>query len=89
LSGHFSGDASGLAALGHELTHVQQQSSGFVPFVGNYVLDYVKNLISGEGADQGYLDIQAEKDANATENKIFNDLFRKYGLKDICKTYCQ
>jgi RHS repeat-associated protein len=87
--GFFSGDASGLAALGHELTHVRQQAPGFLPFLGNYVGDYLKNLINGDSTDQAYSNIRAEKEANAMEGKIFDDLFRKNGFKDICKNYCQ
>ncbi len=87
--GFFSGDASGLAALGHELTHVRQQAPGFLPFLGNYVGDYLKNLINGDSTDQAYSNIRAEKEANAMESKIMDDLFSKNGFKDICKNYCQ
>ena len=80
---------SGLAALGHELTHVRQQAPGFLPFLGNYVGDYLKNLIHGDSTDQAYSNIRAEKEANAMEGKIFDDLFRKNGFKDICKNYCR
>jgi RHS repeat-associated protein len=87
--GFFSGDASGLAALGHELTHVRQQAPGFLPFLGNYVGDYLKNLINGDSTDQAYSNIRAEKEANAMESKIMDDLFSKNGFKNICKNYCQ
>jgi len=39
--------------------------------------------------DQSYSNIRAEKEANATERRIFDDLFSKNGFKDICKNYCQ
>ena len=84
--GQFSGDAVGLSALGHELTHVGQESSGFLP--PNYLRDCFKNLADGMNPNDAYENIGAEKAAKAAENTIFDDLFRKYGPgKEICKDY--
>jgi RHS repeat-associated protein len=88
-SGTFSGDPIGLSGIGHELTHVQQQNSGFLPFLNNYLRNYLKNLANGQGPVDAYRNIAAENEARAMENRIFDDLFRKNGGKEICKHYCQ
>jgi len=87
--GFFSGSAGGLAALGHELTHVQQQSGGLGAFLGGYVGDYLKNLLKTGDPSGSYEKIRAEKEANAMETKILGDLLRKFGLNDPCKDYCK
>jgi RHS repeat-associated protein len=82
--GQFSGDANGLSYLGHELTHVVQEGSGFLP--PNYLHDYFKNLANGMNPLDAYENTGAEKAAKAVENRIFDDLFRHYGPgKEICK----
>jgi RHS repeat-associated protein len=84
--GFFSGDAVGLSALGHEITHVGQEGSGFLP--PNYLQDYFKNLANGMNPLDAYQNTGAEKAANAMENTIFSDLFGKYGPgTQICKDY--
>jgi RHS repeat-associated protein len=83
--GFFSGDAQGLSYLGHELTHVGQESSGFLP--PNYLRDYLKNLANGMNTLDAYQNIGAEKAATAMENRIFDDLFDKNKLNQICKDY--
>jgi hypothetical protein len=35
--GQLSGSSQGLAEVGHELTHVQQQSGGLLTLLGGYV----------------------------------------------------
>jgi hypothetical protein len=87
--GAFSGDASGLSGIGHELTHVQQQSSGFLPFVNDYLRDYFKNLADGMSAVDAYENIQAEKAARAMQNRIFDNLFDKNKMNPICKEFCK
>jgi len=83
---YFSGDAVGLSYLGHEITHVGQESSGFLP--PNYLGDYFKNLASGMNPLDAYQNTAAEKAATAVELRIFDDLFRNYGPgKEICKDY--
>jgi RHS repeat-associated protein len=85
----FSGSAAGIAAIGHELTHVQQQSGGLGSFLGNYIGDYVKNLVHGDSLADAYSNIQAEKSANNMEGRIGGDLLKMYGRKDPCEKYCQ
>jgi RHS repeat-associated protein len=85
--GTFSGDPIGLSLIGHELTHVQQQSSGFLPFLNNYLRDYLKNLANGMGTFDAYRNIGAERAAQAMGNRIFDDLFRKNGGGNICKEF--
>jgi RHS repeat-associated protein len=87
--GFFSGSAGGLAALGHELTHVQQQSSGLGSFLGGYVGDYLKNLLTTGDPAAAYEKTRAEKEANQMETKILGDLLRKFGLNDPCKDFCK
>jgi hypothetical protein len=59
--GFFSGDAGGLSLIGHELTHVQQQNSGMLPFLANYLSDYVQHLVNGNDTAGTYENIGAEK----------------------------
>jgi RHS repeat-associated protein len=88
-AGFLSGSAGGLAALGHEITHVQQQSGGLASFLGSYLGDYLKNLLSTGDPAAAYENIRAEKDANQMETRILGDLLRKYGMNDPCKAICQ
>jgi RHS repeat-associated protein len=84
--GTFSADAAGLASVGHELTHVQQQrSSGFLPFMKDYLHDYFKNLANGMGASEAYNNLASERAGKAMENRIFGDLF-KGKFDNICKS---
>lgn len=87
--GSLSGDATGLAAIAHELVHVQQQSSGLFPFLRRYVRDYTRNLLQGDDPEEAYERIPAEDRARAVFRRVFDDLFRKYRFEDICKTFCQ
>ncbi len=87
--GFFSGSAGGLAGLGHELTHVQQQSGGLGSFLGGYVGDYLKNLLTTGDPAGAYEKIRAEKEANQMETKILGDLLKKFGLNDPCKDFCK
>jgi len=85
--GYFSGTAEGLSYLGHELTHVGQEGSGYLP--PNYLRDYFRNLANGQSAFDAYQNIGAERAATAMENRIFDDLFDKNKMNVICKGYCK
>lgn len=66
------GDREKLARLViHELVHVRQyKDSGYLPFTGRYLFDYVKGRLQGKEPRQAYLDIGAEVEAREVTARI-------------------
>jgi hypothetical protein len=87
--GYFDGSAAGIAALGHEVTHVRQQTGGLGSFLGGYLGSYLGNVAHGQGLSGSYENIAAEREAQAMEGKIAGDLLGKYGRKDPCDKPCE
>ena len=87
--GFFDGSAARIAALGHEVTHVQQQTKGLGSFVAGYAGSYIGNLFHGRGLQGSYDHIAAETEAEAMANKIDDDLLSKYGTKAPCDKPCE
>lgn len=79
----FGVTARGLAAIGHELTHVQQWHQD-PHFLAHYVGSAVKGFFKpGDTHDN----ISAEQAAIAMENRIELDLAGRYGLNDVCQSF--
>ena len=66
-------DPSGLALIGHEMQHVQQQASGGAAFYANYGGEYVANRLQGMSPNTAYTSISYEASANRLQDQMYTD----------------
>jgi hypothetical protein len=79
---------TGLAAIGHELTHTRQAAQlGFTRFAKRYLQEYFENRAAGMNDFDAYWNISFEIEARKVEaiiKKDLSNLSRDFGGRDPC-----
>ena len=78
--------SSGIADVGHELTHtVQQQAAGgLAKFMKEYLAEDLLNRVDGMSPTAAYDNNGFELEANKMQQQILSDLVKKYGKNNPC-----
>ena len=80
------GTISGIALVGHELTHSQQyqKAGGTFPFLDQYFSEYFENRDLGMSEEEAYRNIGFEQEAFSKQRHIRRELDRRFGGISPC-----